>query len=124
VATLHDSNPTFRAPTARSIPRQTLGGLSLLLVVALTIGAARSGALMGEAARQSGIERAAAVLPRTVHHSERRAQRERPDARLASRPSRSRWIDEVRPVLVGDEDGAAVNPLRAELIDLPPPARA
>lgn len=121
---MDDSNPTFRALGARSIPRQTLGGLSLLLVVALTIGAARSGALVSEAARLSGVERAAAVLPRTVHLSERRLQRERPDARLAHVLSKARLIrDDGRvPVLVERIDG--VPTLRAGLIDLPPPARA
>ncbi len=124
MTTLDDFSPTFDPRTARSIPRQTLGGLSLLLVVALTFGAARSGALLSEAGGGVGAERAAAMLPKTVVIADRRLQRERPEVRCCVGPTAvADQPSAPRSALRGDRaEGRAL--LREGLIDLPPPARA
>jgi len=118
---VHDSESIFEARTSRSIPRQTLGGLSLLLVVALTFGAARSGALV-HTARDTGFQRVAAVLPKTVHETQRRSQRERPDARAISRASNRTCAGLGAPILPDFDAVESIEPLRCALIDLPPPA--
>jgi len=122
MAPLDGSETIFQPRAERSIPRQTLGGLSLLLVVALTLGAARSGALVS-ATRDGGFERAAAVMPRTVHEAQRRCQRERTDVRPASEASGGRVAAHAMPLPALGETIEPVRPLRAALIDLPPPAR-
>ena len=109
---------------ARSIPRQALGGLSLLLVVALTFGAARAGALPTDGARDPGFQRAVAVLPKTVQQAERRLQRERPDVRLDRAAQATRRAPAAAFPRIAPDRTDHVAPLREALLDLPPPDRA
>lgn len=121
---MHDPQISIQHRALGLIPRQAMGGLSLLLVVALTFGAARTGAIVQDAGSDARFERAAAILPRVVHQAQRRLQRERPDARSAIAARRDPAARRARVVAVVTGEAARPSMLRAGLIDLPPPPLA
>jgi hypothetical protein len=96
----------------------------VLLVVALTLGAARAGAISVGSAHDSGQTRCAALLPRVVHQADRRLQRERPDARPACVISKSPTLSERSPRPAGSQRPGAMPTLREAMLDLPPPLAA
>jgi hypothetical protein len=106
---------------SRSLGRQAIGSVSLLLVVALALSTSmRVGRPMADAGRDGVPERATALTHQTAARPARRMTCEKPPASQTGVAARSAAL--VQPELSPAADhGRTPRPLRESLLDLPPP---
>jgi len=120
-----NDRPANLSPSPRAISRPTLGGLSLLLIVALAFGtSARTGQVALAASALDGFgERA--ISPSVPTAAARPARRSAPDKPLAIAQDRARRasinVDSIPPASREFAHHPALDRLGAFVLDLPPP---
>lgn len=122
-----NDRPTNSGPRPRAISRPTIGGLSLLLVVALAFGtSARVEHTAIAAAALGGFgERALSPsVPTTAARSARRSAPDKPSALCSARLGYATKDPSAVVLCAAQADGSALDVLSVLVLDLPPPSRS